>query len=72
MQALLDRGISTRRGVMNMHLEEAYGDQDAYRMGSGLGRSVAAQGQTIILPLFAQMTDADLSLIVKTLACVLR
>ena len=72
MQALLDRGVSTRRGVMNMHLEDAYRDQDAYRMGSGLQRSVAAQRQTIILPLFAQMTDADLSFVVDTLASVLR
>ena len=68
MQALLDKGISTRRGVMNIHLEEAYSDQDAYRMVSGLQRSVAAQRQTIILPLFAQMTDAEVSFVVGTLA----
>ena len=57
MQALLDRGISTRRGVMNMHLEEAYRGQSSHRVGSNLERSVAAQRKTIILPLFAQMTD---------------
>ena len=71
MQALLDRGVSTRRGVMNMHLEDAYGDQDAYRMGSSLQHSVAAQRNTIILPLFAQMTDTDLSRVVSALTDVL-
>ena len=41
-------------------------------MGSGLQRSVEAQRQTMILPLFAQMTDDDLSFVVDTLPCVLR
>jgi dTDP-4-amino-4,6-dideoxygalactose transaminase len=71
MQALLDRGVSTRRGVMNMHLEQAYGDRDSWRTATSLQRSVAAQCGTIILPLFAQMSDADLSFVVGSLADVL-
>lgn len=59
MQALLDDGISTRRGVMNIHLEGAYRDQRSHRAASNLMRSVLAQQQTIVLPLFAQMTDDD-------------
>ncbi|MFU0507204.1 DegT/DnrJ/EryC1/StrS family aminotransferase [Pseudaminobacter sp. NGMCC 1.201702] len=67
MQALLDRGISTRRGVMNIHLESAYASPDCCRAASTLERSCAAQNQAIILPLFAQMTDAELMTVVEAL-----
>lgn len=67
MQELLDRGISTRRGVMNIHLEQAYAEPGAYRAASSLVRSVSAQRQAIILPLFAQMTEIDLSRVVEAL-----
>jgi dTDP-4-amino-4,6-dideoxygalactose transaminase len=67
MQALLDQGISTRRGVMNIHLEGAYSGQNYHRSATSLMRSVSAQQQTIILPLFAQMTDADIGLVVGAL-----
>jgi dTDP-4-amino-4,6-dideoxygalactose transaminase len=68
MQELLDQGISTRRGVMNIHLEQAYAEPGSYRAASSLARSVWAQRQAIILPLFAQMTDEDLSRVVEALA----
>ena len=71
MQALLDRGISTRRGVMNIHLEPAYAGPDAFRRASSLGRSVAAQTGSIILPLYAQMTDEELACVVDALDDVL-
>ncbi|MBB3406594.1 dTDP-4-amino-4,6-dideoxygalactose transaminase [Rhizobium sp. BK316] len=67
MQALLDQGISTRRGVMNIHLEGAYADQSSHRAASTLTRSVSAQQQTIILPLYAQMTELDIVRVVETL-----
>lgn len=67
MQALLDRGIATRRGVMNAHLEAAYSGDGLYRAGSGLERGVAAQRQAIILPLFAQMEEADVAAVVEAL-----
>jgi dTDP-4-amino-4,6-dideoxygalactose transaminase len=69
MQGLLDRGISTRRGVMCAHLEPAYeiepwacgdpdlNDPDARRLG--LVESEAAQSQGLLLPLYAQMTEAE-------------
>jgi dTDP-4-amino-4,6-dideoxygalactose transaminase len=71
MQALLDRGISTRRGVMNIHLEQAYADQTAFRSASSLQRSTSAQSGVIILPLFVQMNEADVSLVANSLAEVL-
>ena len=43
MQTMLDHGIATRRGVMNIHLEGAYLRRRSYVKGSSLGRSVAAQ-----------------------------
>jgi len=71
MQALLDQGISTRRGVMNIHLEGAYADQSSHRAAGSLTRSVSAQQQTIILPLYAQMTELDIVRVVETLRQVL-
>jgi dTDP-4-amino-4,6-dideoxygalactose transaminase len=59
MQVLLDRGISTRRGVMNSHLEPAYGGRGMYRANGSLARSETAQHTSIVLPLFAQMSEDD-------------
>lgn len=67
MQALLDRGISTRRGVMNIHLEGAYSDQSSHRAATSLMQSVSAQQQTIILPLYVQMTESDIARVVEAL-----
>lgn len=68
MQALLDVGISTRRGVMNVHCEQAYADIDSFRAPAPLTRSEIAQQRTIILPLFPQMTDADVERVVEALS----
>ncbi|MGO7338316.1 DegT/DnrJ/EryC1/StrS family aminotransferase [Rhizobium leguminosarum] len=67
MQTLLDQGISTRRGVMNIHLEGAYSDQSSHRAATSLKRGVAAQRQTVVLPLYAQMTDLDIVRVVEAL-----
>ena len=67
MQALLDRGISTRRGVMNAHREAAYAEPGSHRVVGSLARSIAAQEKSIILPLFAQMTESDLAFVMESL-----
>lgn len=67
MQALLDRHISTRRGVMNIHLEDSYADRQSHVARSTLKRSFAAQAGSIILPLFAQMAGADIATVVDSL-----
>ena len=69
MQAMLDDGIATRRGIMNAHLEPAYSRAGTWRCaqpGCEPGGSCAnlvegerAQSQGIILPLFTQMTEAQ-------------
>jgi dTDP-4-amino-4,6-dideoxygalactose transaminase len=65
MQDLLDLGISTRRGVMNVHHAEAYKRGAALRSSGSLKRSEVAQEATIILPLFAQMSEAELTRVVE-------
>lgn len=67
MQELLDQGISTRRGVMNIHLEDAYRDGGSHRIASSLHRSVEAQQNSVILPLFVQMTDGDVTRVTEAL-----
>jgi perosamine synthetase len=53
MQAMLDRGVATRRGIMCAHLETAYAGTQA----PPLPNSEAAHRRSILLPLYAQMTD---------------
>ncbi|WPY95380.1 DegT/DnrJ/EryC1/StrS family aminotransferase [Limimaricola variabilis] len=72
MQAMLDRGVATRRGIMNAHQEAAYADIAT----TSLLRSEAARDHSILLPLYAQMTDEEqdkvLSALEETLALVRR
>jgi perosamine synthetase len=55
MQALLDRGVSTRRGIMSIHREAPYrGDWDRLLPVTNM-----VTDTTLILPLFHEMTDED-------------
>lgn len=59
MQAMLDAGISTRRGIMCAHREAAY-QIEAWSCGSDrLIESEEATDRAIILPLFHQMTESE-------------
>jgi len=58
MQALLDAGIATRRGVMNVHREAAY-PHGAWQAAGSLRQSEAAQDSAIALPLFYDLTEDD-------------
>jgi len=55
MQRMLDKGISTRRGIMCTHREPAY----AKYASQSLPNSVDAQEHTVLLPLYIQMTDEE-------------
>ncbi len=56
MQSLLDRGIATRRGIMCSHREKPYaGDKQHH----DLRQSELAQDHSILLPIYAQMNEAD-------------
>jgi perosamine synthetase len=62
MQALLERGISTRRGIMNAHQEAAYAGE-----GCVLPHSEAARDSVVLLPLHTLMTDDDQEYVIDAL-----
>ncbi len=63
MQELLDRGISTRRGIMAIHRETPYrGDWDKL-----LPNTNAATDSTMILPLYHEMTEDDQDYVIECL-----
>ncbi len=68
MQALLDEGISTRRGVMNAHREAAYG-AGTWKLAPGqrLDRSEEAQDTAIVLPLFHDLQESDQERVIDAL-----
>lgn len=59
MQELLDRGIASRPGVMTAHREPAYAGPDGLPTVS-LPVSEAASDGSLVLPLYTQMSEADL------------
>jgi len=64
MQALLDRGIATRRGVMNVHREPAYA---SVYPSLSLPESEAATDEVIMLPLFAEMSAGQVDFVIDAL-----
>jgi dTDP-4-amino-4,6-dideoxygalactose transaminase len=68
MQTLLDKGISTRRGIMCSHREPPYRDTDQ----PSLTQSELAQDHCILLPIYAQMTKSDQDAVVDALKQALR
>ncbi len=64
MTNLLHRGIATRRGVMASHLEKTYTD----RIGNvSLPVTEEATEHTMLIPLFAEMTDEQQSYVIDAL-----
>jgi nucleotide sugar dehydrogenase len=63
MQRLLDRGISTRRGVMNAHQEPAYSGGVERR----LSHSEMVRDTTVLLPLYAAMSDEEQGRVIEEL-----
>ncbi|MCK4851890.1 MAG: DegT/DnrJ/EryC1/StrS family aminotransferase, partial [Candidatus Omnitrophica bacterium] len=64
MLAMLDKGISTRRGVMCAHSEPAYAQgqwshSERSIPAGGLAESEYAQAHSMILPLYPQMTEGE-------------
>lgn len=79
MQAILDGGVATRRGIMCAHREPAY-SRETWSCGVPSGRcdctagrcarlsqSEAAQDRAIMLPLFHQMTEAEQDTVARLL-----
>jgi dTDP-4-amino-4,6-dideoxygalactose transaminase len=63
MQNLLDRGISTRRGIMNSHQESAYASEGPY----SLPHSEAARDGIVLLPLYHDMTAEEQDRVIEHL-----
>lgn len=63
MRALLADGIPTRRGVMAIHEEGAYADS-----GAVLPHTEAATRDSLMLPLFPGMTDAEQDHVIERVA----
>jgi perosamine synthetase len=70
MQFMLDQKIATRRGIMNAHLEPAF-KTEAWRAGSSLIQSERIQSETVLLPLYHQLTNAEQEVIAKELRAAL-
>ncbi|WP_022722506.1 DegT/DnrJ/EryC1/StrS aminotransferase family protein [Rhodopseudomonas sp. B29] len=69
MQNLLDQGIATRRGIMCSHREAPYrGDEQRH----SLRQSELAQDHSILLPIYAQMTEDDQARVAGALMAELR
>jgi len=74
MQAMLDAGVATRRGIMCAHREPAYA-KEPWRQGSAtLRHSEGGQDRTILLPLFHQLTEEEQTRVAAALrkACLAR
>ena len=69
MQALLDRGISTRRGIMAIHREIPY-QSDKWERTLPVTNSISDSG--LILPLYHEMTFEDQDHVICSLRELLR
>ena len=69
MQAMLDQGIATRRGIMCAHLEPPYAEAPRR---FALPESERARDHAILLPLYASMDDAMQDQVVAGLRDALR
>jgi perosamine synthetase len=56
MQAMLEAGVSTRRGIMCAHREPAYAREPWLAAPSGLARSEHAQDRCVLLPIYHELT----------------
>lgn len=66
MQFLLDKKIATRRGIMCAHREAAY-PKGTWRSSGALCESERAQDESILLPLYHQLTHHEQELIASEL-----
>jgi len=68
MQQMLDQGISTKRGIMCAHRQEAYA-REPWLPGADaqLTTSESAEDRAILLPLYSELTDEDQDRVISTL-----
>jgi perosamine synthetase len=66
MQKLLDRGISSRRGIMTSHRETAY-----KHLNISLPFTEMVSDRSVILPLYVPMSEDEVNRVVKELKAIL-
>ena len=71
MQRMLDAGVATRPGVMNVHREPAY-PEGTWRAAGALTAGEAVQDRSVIIPLFETMTEVDQDAVVAAVGEALR
>lgn len=64
MQHLLDRGVATRRGIMCSHREPPYVSPSQRH---DLRQSELAQDHALLIPIYAQMSENDIHLVLDAL-----
>jgi dTDP-4-amino-4,6-dideoxygalactose transaminase len=67
MQELLNRGVSSRRGIMAIHREMPYRDS---KWDNGLPVTNLVTDTSIILPLFYEMTDDEHEYVIDCLESI--
>jgi perosamine synthetase len=67
MQELLDRGISSRRGIMAIHREAPYRNADWH---ARLPVTNMVTDTTVVLPLFHEMADEEQDLVLESIAAI--
>jgi len=68
MQAMLDEGVVTRRGIMCAHREPPYLNGQR----TSLPQSEQAQDRSILLPIYSGMTDEEQDKVIETLKSCIR
>nr|CRH05107.1 putative DegT/DnrJ/EryC1/StrS family aminotransferase [Candidatus Magnetococcus massalia] len=71
MNALLEQQVSSRRGVMCAHLEGAW-PKERWRAGSSLSESQKGRDETIMLPIYPQMSPSEVEQVVDGVRAVVR
>lgn len=66
LEALAGQEISARRGIMAAHLEPAYRDRDTGDVSLEVTERLSAN--TLILPLFHEMTESEQARVIETVA----
>lgn len=69
LDALLRRGVTSRRGLMAVHREASYPNP---KVSGSLAHTEAADDQTFLLPVHAEMADDDPAFVVDALRDALR
>jgi dTDP-4-amino-4,6-dideoxygalactose transaminase len=64
LNEMLERGVATRRGLMAVHREASYPDP---QICGSLEHTERAEAETLLLPIYPDLSDADQDFVVGAL-----